>query len=241
MLKTESVLIIVPTYNEVDNIEKLLPRILKQDPRIDVLVVDDNSPDGTADVVEKMIRKESRIQLMKRESKMGLGTAYVAGFCYALKNNYDLIFEMDADFSHDPEEIPNFLKAMEHHDLVIGSRYIAGVNVVNWPISRLLLSYFANLYTRIVTGLPVRDATSGFKCFRREVLMEIDLDSVDSDGYAFQIEMDYKAWKKGFRLQEIPIVFVDRNVGTSKMNQRIIWEAAWMVWKLRFLGMLGRL
>ena len=172
---------------------------------------------------------------------MGLGTAYVAGFRFALERQYNIIFEMDADFSHDPEEIPRFLETIRDYDLVIGSRYIRGVNVVNWPMSRLLLSWLANLYTRIVTGLPLKDSTSGYKCFRRRVLEAIDLDRVNSDGYAFQIEMDFKAWEKGFRLIEIPIVFVDRDVGVSKMNSGIVREAAIMVWRLRFLSLLGRL
>jgi dolichol-phosphate mannosyltransferase len=171
---------------------------------------------------------------------MGLGTAYVAGFRYALKEKYDLIFEMDADLSHDPKEIPRFIEAANRYDLVIGSRYIHGVNAINWPLSRLLLSWFANLYTRIVTGMPLRDATSGYKCFRKEILEAIDLNRIDSDGYAFQIEMDFKAWKMGFRLQEIPIVFVDRDRGTSKMNRRIVREAVWIVWKFRIQSILGK-
>jgi dolichol-phosphate mannosyltransferase len=178
---------------------------------------------------------------MKRPKKLGLGTAYVAGFRYALERDYDFIFEMDADFSHDPEEIPNFIKAIEDYDLVIGSRYIRGANVVNWPISRLLLSWSANVYSRFITGLPIKDTTSGYKCFRREVLDSIDLDRVHSDGYAFQIEMDFLAWKKGYRLHEISIVFVDRYVGVSKMNPGIVREAAWIVWKLRIMSLLGKL
>ena len=237
----ERKLIILPTYNEVGNIQEIIPLLIEQDHQIDILVVDDDSPDKTATVVEKMQQKYSNLFLIKRSAKLGLGTAYVVGFRYALKEGYDLIFEMDADFSHDPKEIPKFLQAIKNYDLVIGSRYIRGVNVVNWPMSRLFLSWLANLYTRIVTGLPIRDATSGFKCFRREVLEDIDLDRVHSDGYAFQIEMDFKAWKKGYRLLEIPIVFVDRYVGVSKMNPGIVREAVWMVWKLRILSLLGRL
>jgi dolichol-phosphate mannosyltransferase len=172
---------------------------------------------------------------------MGLGTAYVEGFKYALKNNYDLIFEMDADFSHDPDEIKNFFKAIETHDLIIGSRYVNGVNVVNWPMRRLLLSYFANAYTRFITGIPIKDCTGGYKCFRKEVLQSLNLDKVKSNGYAFQIEMNYKAWKKGFRLGEIPIIFVDRVKGTSKMSKKIVREAVLMVWKLRFRSILGLL
>ena len=235
------ILIIIPTYNEAENISKLIPLVLKQDKRIEILVIDDNSPDGTASVVEKIMKKNNRIHLLKRATKMGLGTAYVEGFRYALKAEYDLIFEMDADFSHDPIEIPNFLKKMKDYDLVIGSRYIQGVNVVNWPISRLLLSWSANLYTRIITGLPIKDSTAGYKCFKRKVLESIDLTRINSDGYAFQIEMHFKAWKKKYRLLEIPIVFVDRNIGVSKMHPGIVREAAWMVWKLRFLSLFGRL
>ncbi len=241
MEENKEILVIIPTYNELENIQKLVPQVLAQNSKIEILVVDDNSPDGTADAVEKMMQTTSRLHLLKRSSKMGLGTAYVAGFRFALERQYNIIFEMDADFSHDPEEIPRFLETIRDYDLVIGSRYIRGVNVVNWPMSRLLLSWLANLYTRIVTGLPLKDSTSGYKCFRRRVLEAIDLDRVNSDGYAFQIEMDFKAWKKGFRLIEIPIVFVDRDVGVSKMNSGIVREAAIMVWRLRFLSLLGRL
>lgn len=235
------ILVIIPTYNEMENIQKLVPQVLAQDPRIDILVIDDNSPDGTGAVVEKMLKRNRRLNLLKRPNKMGLGTAYVEGFRYALEKRYDIIFEMDADFSHDPNEIPRFLEAIEGYDLVIGSRYVRGVNVVNWPMFRLLLSWSANLYTRIVTGLPVKDATSGYKCFKRKVLEAMDLDRIHSDGYAFQIEVDFKAWKKGFRVLEIPIVFVDRNAGVSKMSPGIIHEAAWMVWKLRLLSILDKL
>jgi dolichol-phosphate mannosyltransferase len=241
MSKNERILVIVPTYNELENIQKIVPKILKQSPDIEILVIDDNSPDGTANVIEKMMRKNPRLHLIKRPNKLGLGTAYVSAFRYALESGYDLVFEIDADFSHDPDEIPRFLKSIKNNDLVIGSRYIEGVNVVNWPISRLLLSWTANLYTRIVTGLPIKDATSGYKCFKSKVLKAIDLDRINSDGYAFQIEMDFKAWKKGFKLAEIPIIFVDRNVGESKMNSKIVREAIWMVWKLRLLSILGKL
>ena len=239
--KGKRILIIIPTYNEIDNIQKLVPQVLKQDSRIEILVIDDNSPDGTAGAVEAMMKNTSGLHLLKRPKKLGLGTAYVAGFRYALERDYDFIFEMDADFSHDPDEIPNFIKAIEDYDLVIGSRYIRGANVVNWPISRLLLSWSANVYSRFVTRLPVKDTTSGYKCFRREVLESIDLDRVHSDGYAFQIEMDFLAWKKGYRLNEISIVFVDRYVGVSKMNPGIVREAAWIVWKLRIMSLLGKL
>lgn len=240
-MENKKALIIIPTYDELENLHKLLPELLSKDKIIDVLIVDDSSPDGTADWVNKEAEKDSRIKLIKREMKMGLGTAYIAGFKYALENNYDYIFEMDADFSHDPNEIPNFLFEMKTYDLVLGSRYKDGVNVVNWPMSRLMLSLFANMYTRIITGLPIRDATSGFKCFRKEVLQEIDLDAVKSNGYAFQIEMTFKAWKKEFKIKELSIVFTDRVKGTSKMSKKIVREAIFMVWKLRFASMFGLL
>jgi len=240
-MENKKVLIIIPTYNELENLPKLLPQVLSKDNIIDVLIVDDNSPDGTADWVNKEAENDSRIKLIKRERKMGLGTAYIAGFKYALENNYDYIFEMDADFSHNPAEIKNFLYEIKTYDLVLGSRYKEGVNVVNWPMSRLMLSLFANMYTRIITGLHVRDATSGFKCFRKEVLQAIDLDSVKSNGYAFQIEMTFKAWKKGFKIKELSIVFTDRVKGTSKMSKKIVREAIFMVWKLRFASMFGLL
>ncbi len=232
-------LIIIPTYNELENIKKLLPKVLKQADFIDVLVVDDNSPDGTADYVKSQSNENPRIKLLKRERKLGLGTAYIEGFQYALKHNYDLVFEMDADFSHNPNEIKNFLEASEKYDLVLGSRYITGVNVINWPMRRLLLSYFANIYTRLITGMPVRDATGGFKCFGRKVLESIDLENIKSNGYAFQIEMTFKAWKKGFKVGEIPIIFVDRVKGKSKMSKKIVREAVVMVWKLRLRSIFG--
>ena len=235
------VLVIIPTYNEAQNITKLVPCVLNQAPNLDVLVVDDNSPDGTAGLVRDMKDSDGHIHLIERPAKMGLGTAYVAGFRFAIENSYDCVFEMDADFSHDPKEIPTFLKNIENCDLVLGSRYIKGVRVLNWPMQRLLLSYSANVYTRIITGLPLHDATGGFKCYRRKVLEAIDLDKIKSNGYAFQIEMSFKAWKKGFKLLEIPIVFLDRRSGDSKMSKNIIYEAAFMLWKLRFRGVLHRL
>jgi dolichol-phosphate mannosyltransferase len=235
------ILVIVPTYNEVGNITKLIPQILEQDSAIDVLVVDDHSPDGTAAAVEALVKKNPRVRLITRSGKLGLGTAYVTGFRYALEHSYSLIFEMDADFSHDPKEIPRFLKTVKTCDLALGSRYVKGVNVVNWPMSRLLLSWLANSYTRIVTGLPIRDATGGYKCYHRWVLEAIDLDRIRSDGYAFQIEMTFKAYNKGFKVVEIPIVFVDRTVGDSKMSSHIVNEAALMVWKLRLLSFIGKL
>ncbi len=240
-MTSEKILIIIPTYNEIENIEKLIKEIYAIDSAIDILIVDDNSPDGTGKQVKKLKDHYKNLSLIERERKLGLGTAYVAGFKFALKNGYSIIFEMDADFSHDPKEIPNFLDALKDYDLVIGSRYIKGVNVVNWPLSRLLLSYFANKYTRFVTGLPLCDSTGGYKCYKRQVLEAINLEEVRSGGYSFQIEMNFKAWKKGFQLKEIPIIFIDRAVGKSKMSKQIIREAVWMVWKLKFKSLLGRL
>ena len=234
-------LVIVPTYNERDNIGGLLDQLLALPFGLEVLVVDDNSPDGTGELVAERRAADPRIHLLRRPGKLGLGSAYVAGFRYALSAGAQFVFEMDADFSHNPDAIGSFLEAAENADLVLGSRYLHGVTVVHWPLSRLILSYSANLYTRLITGLPVRDATGGFKCFRRRALEAVNLDGVKSDGYSFQIEMSYKIWRKGFRIIEIPITFVDRRAGVSKMNQRIVWEAAGMVWRLRFMDLLGRI
>ena len=238
MIKT---LLIIPTYNEANNILKVLDEVLSLNiDHLDVLIVDDNSPDGTADIVKKYSLNHSNIFLKEREGKLGLGTAYIAGFEYAIENKYDYVFEMDADLSHDPKVIPEFLKAIEEADLVIGSRYLTGVNVINWPLMRLFISVMASKYTRIITGLPVHDCTSGFKCFRREVLEKIPLHEVSSSGYSFQIEMNFKAWKRGFRIKEVPIIFYDRTVGTSKMSKKIIVEAIFLVWKLKILSLFGR-
>lgn len=235
----KKILVIIPTYNELENIRKIIPEVLNQNENIDILVVDDNSPDNTGKYVEEKSRVEPRIKLIKRPGKMGLGTAYITGFKYAIDHNYDLVFEMDADFSHDPKDIPAFLEAIKDADLVLGSRYINGVRVLNWPMQRLLLSYFASVYTRTITGLPIHDTTGGFKCFRIEVLKAIDLDKVKSNGYSFQIEMTYKAYKKKFRIKEIPIIFTDRAKGKSKMSRKIVYEAVFMVWKLRLRSILG--
>jgi dolichol-phosphate mannosyltransferase len=234
-------LVIIPTYNERDNIGEMLKRLLALPCRVDALVVDDGSPDGTAAIVRAAMEGEPRVHLLERPRKMGLGSAYRDGFRFALDQGAEYIFEMDADFSHDPAVIPRFLEAAREADLVLGSRYLDGkVTVVNWPLDRLILSYSANLYTRIVTGLPVHDATGGFKCFRRRALEAVRLDLVESDGYAFQIEMSFKCWKRGMVLREIPIVFVDRRAGVSKMSRHIIWEAAGLVWRLRFQSLFGR-
>jgi dolichol-phosphate mannosyltransferase len=237
----ERSLVIIPTYNERENITKIIPAVLAQDENLDVLIVDDGSPDGTGAIVDQVAAENPRVHALHRSGKLGLGTAYVAGFKWALDHDYEFIFEMDADFSHNPEVIPRFLAAIQNADLVLGSRYQNGqINVVNWPMSRLFLSYSANIYARRVTGLQVFDATGGFKCFRRRVLEAIDLDDVRSNGYAFQIEMTFRAWKKGFRIMEIPIVFVDRTEGTSKMSKKIVREAVWMVWRLRWWGVRGK-
>lgn len=229
-------MVIVPTYNERENIEAIIQAVLGLRPDIDVLVVDDDSPDGTGQLVDSIASRELRVHVLHREAKLGLGSAYIMGFKWALENtDTKYVFEMDADFSHDPASIPEFLEKIQSHDLVLGSRYLDGITVVNWPLSRLILSYGANIYTRIVTGLPLKDSTGGFKCFRREVLEQLPLDTIESDGYSFQIEMNFLCWKKGFRIIEIPILFVDRRVGISKMNKGIIWEAAFMVWRLRFM------
>ncbi len=226
-------LVVVPTYNEADNIEELVDRVLGQPADIEILIVDDNSPDGTAAMVEAIARRDQRVHLLSRPGKMGLGSAYVAGFTYALeKTDVDLVVQMDADFSHDPVMIPKFMEMARDVDLVLGSRYLNGVTVINWPLSRLFLSYGANLYTRIITGLSFMDATGGFKCWRREVLQSLDLESIRSDGYSFQIETTYVSWRRGFRIREVPIIFADRRVGVSKMNRRIVIEAIFLVWRL---------
>ncbi len=238
----ERALVIIPTYNEAVNLSNLLPQVLAQDPRIEVLVVDDNSPDGTGQLAEGLAADNRRVHVLHRSGKQGLGTAYLAGFKWGLEQDYAYFFEMDADFSHDPAHLKEFLKAIQNADLVLGSRYLAGrVTVVNWPIGRLLLSYFANVYARWVTGLKIWDLTGGFKCYRRKVLEGVDLSQVRSNGYAFQIEMSVRAWRKGFKLVEVPIVFVDRTEGQSKMNRAIVREAVWMVPRLRLMAVFRRI
>ena len=238
----ERALVVIPTYNEAANLPNLVPEVLAQDPRLDVLVVDDNSPDGTGRMADTLAGANPRVHVLHREGKLGLGTAYIQGFRWALERSYDYVFEMDADFSHDPRHLKEFLKAIEGADVVLGSRYLEGrVTVVNWPMGRLLLSYCANIYARRITGLRMWDLTGGFKCFRRRVLETIDLSLVRSNGYAFQIEMSVRAWRKGFKLREIPIVFVDRTEGQSKMNRAIVREAVWMVPRLRLQGWFGRI
>jgi len=235
-------LVIIPTFNERANVARIIEAVLAQDASLDVLIVDDGSPDGTGKVADSIADGNSRVHALHRAGKLGLGTAYIEGFKWALARDYAFIFEMDADFSHNPDRLPKFLEKIQDADLVLGSRYQDGhVNVVNWPMSRLFLSYSANIYARAVTGLPVFDATGGFKCFRKRVLEVINLNSVHSNGYAFQIEMTFRAWKAGFRIVEIPIVFVDRTAGESKMSKRIVREAVWMVWRLRWAALLGRI
>ena len=234
-------LLIIPTYNEIKNIGRIIPAALGQAPELEILVMDDNSPDGTAAEAARNMESEPRVHLISRPGKMGLGSAYVSGFKYALANGYDYILEMDADFSHNPNDITHLLEEARKYDLVIGSRYCQGVNIVNWPFKRLLISYFASKYVRAITGMPVKDPTGGFKCFNRRVLEAINLDMILSDCYAFQIEMNFRAWVKGFRVHEVPIVFTERIDGVSKMSRRIVWEAVWMVWRLQIMKLLGKI
>ncbi len=234
-------MVVVPTYNERDNIGRLIREILAQDDGIDVLIVDDNSPDGTGEIVDTIVAESSRVHVIHRAGKLGLGSAYREGFKYVLEKGAEYIVEMDADFSHDPKMLPAFFQKIKDYDLVIGSRYLNGVSVVNWPIRRLILSYCASVYTRIVTGLRISDCTGGFKCFRRTVLESIALDKIKSDGYSFQIEMNYRCVEKGFRVGELPIIFIDRHAGSSKMSKKIVREAVIMVWKLKLGSLLRKL
>ncbi|MCX7825098.1 MAG: polyprenol monophosphomannose synthase [Verrucomicrobiae bacterium] len=225
-------LVIVPTYNERENLPRLIEAVLATTPEVEMLIVDDNSPDGTGGLADEIAAKNPRVHVMHRPGKLGLGTAYIAGFRWALERDYEAVMEMDADFSHDPRELPAFLAAAKDADVVIGSRYKQGVRVVDWPLRRLLLSYGASRYVRLITGMPIHDPTGGFKLFRRHVLAALNLEQVHSEGYSFQIEMNYRCWMAGFRLVEIPITFVDRRVGVSKISRRIVWEALWVVWRL---------
>jgi dolichol-phosphate mannosyltransferase len=239
---SEKALVIIPTYNEKENVRSVIERVLATDARLEILIVDDNSPDGTGDIVAQESGTNPRLHLLRRPGKMGLGTAYRDGFGWALARDYEYIFEMDADFSHDPAHLPLFLEAAQKFDFVLGSRYLDGnVTVVNWPMRRLMLSYGANIYVRVVTGMKLWDATGGFKCFRRRVLSAIDLKDVRSNGYAFQIEMSFRAFRKGFKGVEIPIVFSDRTHGLSKMNKGIMAEAIRIPWLLRWWALVGRL
>lgn len=233
-------LVIIPTYDEAVNIKNIINRILSLPNQLEILVVDDNSPDGTGNIVEKIARTNKKIHLVRRPSKMGLGTAYVLGFGYMLEHGYDFAFEMDADFSHDPDDLPRFIELLADYDLIIGSRYITGISVVNWPMKRLLLSFFACLFARIVTGIPVKDLTSGFKCYSSKALGSVNWKKFNVDGYGFQIQSVFCVYKTGLRIKEIPIIFVERRQGESKMSKRIIWEAFWLVWKLRTKSILGK-
>ena len=232
-------LIISPTYNEIKNAPFLVEKIFDINPEFHLLIVDDNSPDGTAEAIKKLMKKYPNLFLEIRNKKDGLGKAYIHGFKWGLKRNYDFIVQMDADMSHHPKEIPAMIKLLKNNDLVIGSRYVNGVSVVNWPIKRLILSYGANLYSRIITGMSIKDATGGFKLWKTEVLNSIDFRKVKSSGYSFQIEMNYRAWIKKYKIVEHPIIFIDRTVGFSKMNKSIMLEAVWMVWRLRIWRILG--
>jgi dolichol-phosphate mannosyltransferase len=234
-------IVVIPTYNERDNIRRLAEEVLSQHASLQILFVDDNSPDGTGTIADELATKNERIRVMHRPGKLGLGSAYCAGFKLALDMGADYLIEMDADFSHDPTVLPVFLETIQRCDLVIGSRYLNGVSVVNWPIRRLMLSVFASFYTRVITGLPVKDCTSGFKCFRRSTIEAIDLDSVGSDGYSFQIEMNYRCMEKGLTIVEVPIIFIDRHAGSSKMSKKIVREAVLLVWKLKLGTLLRRL
>lgn len=236
------VLVIIPTYNEAENLPRIVPRVLEQCEGIDVLVVDDASPDGTGDIADRLAEEDPRVRVLHRPGKEGLGRAYLAGFRMGLEEGYDVIFEMDADFSHPPDSLPGLIAKLDGADVVIGSRYVEGrVTVVNWPMSRLLISYFGSIYARAITGMPVRDGTGGFNGWKREVLEEVDLERVQSNGYAFQIELKFRAWKAGFRLVESPILFTERDTGSSKMSKRIVREAVWRVWWLRIQDLFGRL
>jgi dolichol-phosphate mannosyltransferase len=230
----EKALIVIPTYNEKDNVEKLSTILTSTYDNVDILFVDDGSPDGTGEIIDSLVAANDRINVIHREGKLGLGTAYIAGFKWALDRDYEYIFEMDCDFSHNPKYIADFLEAIKSSDLVLGSRYTVGVSVINWTLYRLLISKFATWYVRVITGMPASDATGGFKCFRKKVLQSIDLDTIKSNGYSFQIELTYYTWISGFRVKEIPIVFFERAGGVSKMSKAIVREAIWVVWRLFF-------
>lgn len=241
MLPYNQSLVIIPTYNEIDNIERMLTTLTELYPDLSILIIEDGSPDGTADVVKKFMQQNEKIHIIERTGKLGLGTAYIAGFKWALERDYQFVFEMDCDFSHDPNDIPALLEAAQSNDLAIGSRYINGIRIINWPMHRLLLSYFAGVYTRIITGLAILDATGGFKCFTRSALESLNLDKVFSNGYSFQIELNFKIWSKGLKVKEVPIVFTERRDGQSKMSGGIVWEAIFAVIKLRLRKIFGAL
>jgi dolichol-phosphate mannosyltransferase len=229
---SQKTLVIVPTYNEKDNLPPLIERVMRHPTDVEVLVVDDNSPDGTGKLADEIAAKNPRVHVLHRAQKSGLGRAYLAGFKWALERDYEFIFEMDGDFSHNPDDIPTLLQAAQAADLAIGSRYKDGIRIINWPLRRLMLSKGAANYVQIVTGMRISDPTAGYKCFRRSALQSLDLDKVRSDGYSFQIEMTHKLWRRGMRIVEVPIIFSDRFQGSSKMSFRIMAEAFWMVWRL---------
>ncbi len=238
----DRMLVIMPTYNERENLPRKVPLVLAQDECLELLVVDDASPDGTGDLADEMAAADPRIHVLHRAAKDGLGKAYLAGFHWGLERGYDLLFEMDADISHPPDAIPLFIEQARSCDVVVGSRYVGGrVTVSNWPMSRLLVSYFGSWYARTITRMPVRDATGGFNCWRREVLEAVQLDRVQSNGYAFQIELKFRAFRKGFTIVEVPILFAERDTGESKMSKRIVREAIWRVWWLKLQDLFGRL
>ena len=233
-------LVISPTYNERKNVQSLIELILGKNSNFHLLIVDDNSPDGTADKVKELQADYPNLHLEERPGKAGLGTAYIFGFKWALEHEYNRIVQMDADLSHNPNDVPRLVKLLDDYDLIVGSRYVEGVSVVNWPIRRLILSYGANFYSRIITGMPIKDSTGGFKAWRRKVLTEIDLNAVRSQGYSFQIEMNFRTWCKGFKIKEVPIIFIDRTIGESKMSKNIVYEAIFMVWMLRIWKLFKR-
>jgi dolichol-phosphate mannosyltransferase len=241
VLPYNKTLIIIPTYNEIDNIENMLKTVFSLYPEISVLIIEDGSPDGTADVVKKYQEQHPNLHMIERTGKLGLGTAYITGFKWALEKDYEYVFEMDCDFSHDPKQIPNLLEAAQTNDLVIGSRYIDGIRIINWPFHRLLISYLASIYTRFITNIPVQDTTGGFKCFSRKALQSLNLDKIISKGYIFQLELNYKVWSLGLNVKEVPIIFYERRDGESKMAGGIIWEAFFAVLKLRILKVFGKL
>ncbi len=234
-------IVIIPTYNEAENIDPIIDKVLAQDKDINLLIIDDNSPDGTGDIVSKIADNSDRVTLIRRKAKLGLGSAYIIGFRYALDNAYDAIIEMDGDFSHNPDNLPDMLKSLEDADAVVGSRYVNGVSVVYWPFRRLLLSYLASLYVRIITGMKIKDPTAGFICYSRKALQGIDLSRIMSDGYSFQVEMKYRLWVKKFKIKELPIIFIDRVKGHSKMSKKIVYEAVWVVWKLKLKAIFKKL
>lgn len=241
LISLDKAVLIIPTYNEIANIEKMLETLHRLHPALNVLVIDDGSPDGTANVIKSFQKNKNNLHLIERTGKLGLGTAYIKGFRWALEKNFEAVITMDCDFSHDPEAIPEFTNMIGPHDLAIGSRYIGGIRIMNWPMQRLLLSFFASIYAKIITGIPFSDSTGGFNCYSRKALLSLNLDKVFSIGYAFQIELKYKVWSKGLSCVEVPITFFERTVGKSKMSRKIVFEAVVNVFRLRFKKMLGTL